>query len=120
MRRRLFVVAIAGLLLVVGGSLSAHHSFYATYREDEQITLQGTLDRVVYRNPHSYVYVLVSDGDNQVRLWAIECGSPDQMRRQRLITDTLKPGDPVIVTGNPGRDPADRRMRLRTIVRPGA
>ena len=120
MRRRSLLVAIAGLLLVVGGPLSAHHSFYATYREDTQITLQGILDRVVYRNPRSYVYLQVSDRNNQVQHWVVECGSPDQMRRQRLTIDTLKQGDRVIVTGSPGRDPGDRRLRLRTIARPAA
>lgn len=117
MRRRSLVGAIVGLLLAVSGVLSAHHSFYATYLEDEQITLQGTLDRVVYRSPHSYVYLQVSERGNQVRLWVVECGSPDQMRRQRLTIDTLKPGDRLIVTGSPGRDPGDRRLRLRTIAR---
>ena len=120
MRRRSLIVAIAAFLLAVGVSLSAHHSFYATYREDEQITLQGTLDRVVYRNPHSYVYLQVSERDHQTRLWVVECGSPDQMRRQRLTIETLKPGDRLIVTGSPGRDPGDRRLRLRTIARPAA
>lgn len=120
MRRRSLVGAIVGLLLVCGASLSAHHSFYTTYREDEQITLQGTLDRVVYRSPHSYVYLQVSERDNQLRLWVVECGSPDQMRRLHLTIDTLKPGDRLIVTGSPGRDPGDRRLRLRTIARPAA
>jgi hypothetical protein len=119
-RSKSLVVAVLGLLLGLSVSVSAHHSFYATYLEDTQITIQGTVDRVVYRSPHSYVYLLVSDRNNQVRLWVVECGSPDQMRRQHLIIDALKPGDQVIVTGSPGRDPDDHRLRLRTIVRPAA
>src|SRR5262245_63344309 len=118
-RSRSLVVAILGLLLV-SVSVSAHHSFYTTYQEDTQITIQGTLDRVVYRSPHSYMYLLVADRNNQVRLWVVECGSPDQMRRQHLIIDALKRGDQVIVTGSPSRDPDDRRLGLHTIVRPAA
>jgi Family of unknown function (DUF6152) len=120
LRTASLTVAILGFLLAFAGSLSAHHSFYTMYLEDKQITLQGTLDHVVYRNPHSYVYLLVSDRNNQVRLWVVECGSPDQMRRQRLAIDALKPGDQVVVTGSPGRDPGDYRLRLRTIARPPA
>ena len=35
-----------------------------------------------------------------------------------LTRETLKPGDHVIITGNPGRNPEDHRLRMRTITRP--
>ena len=31
---------------------------------------------------------------------------------------SVKPGDHVIITGNPGRNPEDHRLRMRTISRP--
>jgi hypothetical protein len=30
---------------------------------------------------------------------------------------SLKVGDPVIITGNPARDPADQRLRMVTVKR---
>ena len=30
----------------------------------------------------------------------------------------LKPGDDVVVTGNPGRNPADHRLRMQSVERP--
>jgi hypothetical protein len=30
----------------------------------------------------------------------------------------LKPGDVVVITGNPGRNAADHRIRMRTLLRP--
>jgi thiamine monophosphate kinase len=40
------------------------------------------------------------------------------LRQQDITRETLKPGDHVIITGNPGRNPADHRLRLRKIERP--
>jgi hypothetical protein len=30
----------------------------------------------------------------------------------------LKPGDVVVITGNPGRNPVDHRIRMRSLRRP--
>ena len=37
---------------------------------------------------------------------------------QGVAGDTLRYGDQVIVTGSPGRNPEDHRMRMRSIERP--
>jgi thiamine monophosphate kinase len=49
--------------------------------------------------------------------WAVEWGGAAALRGQ-VTRDTLKPGEHVVVTGNPGRNPADHRLRLRRISRP--
>jgi hypothetical protein len=48
----------------------------------------------------------------------VEWGSPAQLNSQGVTKDTLKPGDHVIISGNPGRDPQDHRMRLLVFKRP--
>jgi hypothetical protein len=40
------------------------------------------------------------------------------LSRDGVSRDTLKPGDHVIITGNPGRNPEDHRVRMRSIKRP--
>jgi thiamine monophosphate kinase len=47
----------------------------------------------------------------------IEWGGAGLLQGQGVTRDTLKVGDPVIITGNPGRDPADHRMRMVTLKR---
>lgn len=118
MHTRLLSLALAGAFAYGGVSIAAHHSFAAAYREDEQITIEGVLVTLVYRNPHSYFELQAPDRTGRMRLWAVECGSREQMRRWSLTEDTLKPGDRVIITGDAGRDTAAWRLRLRTIVRP--
>jgi thiamine monophosphate kinase len=40
------------------------------------------------------------------------------LQRQGITRTTLRPGDVVIISGAPGRDPGDHRIRMQTIERP--
>ena len=100
-----------------GVSLAAHHSVADKYRVGERVTIEGELVTLIFRNPHSYLHVRAPDRTAHSRLWAVESGRGLQLR-QALANATLTPGDRVIVTGDPGRDEGEWRMRLRTIVRP--
>lgn len=117
MRPKLWLLLIAGVLAYDAVSISAHHSFASIYREDKVIAIEGDLIDFIHRNPHSYLHVMAPDGSQQMRVWAVECGSRNQ-RLKNLVGQTLKPGDHVIVTGSPGRDSGAWRLRLRSIVRP--
>jgi hypothetical protein len=117
MKRTLIILAIAAAMLT-GGRAYAHHSFAATYFVDQEVTVEGTLSQFLYRNPHSFVKVDVPDGKGGVQTWAVEWGGGAQLTQDHVTRDTLKPGDHVIVTGNPGRDPSEHRIRLHKIVRP--
>jgi len=117
MRRALLVLLVAGAL-VSGSRTYAHHSFAATYFVDQEITVEGTLTQFLYRNPHSFIKVQAPDEKGEMQTWSVEWGGGAQLTRERVGRDTLKPGDHVIVTGNPGRDPSEHRIRLHKIVRP--
>jgi hypothetical protein len=117
MKRLLFVAVIAAGLMA-GGRAYAHHSFAATYFVDQEITVEGTLTQFMYRNPHSFVKVEAPDDKGQMQTWSVEWGGGAQLTQEHVTRDTLKPGDHVIVTGNPGRDPTEHRIRLHKIVRP--
>lgn len=100
------------------GRASAHHSFAATYFVDREVTIEGTLTQFMYRNPHSFVKVQAPDEKGQMQTWSIEWGGGAQLTHDHVTRDTLKPGDHVIVTGNPGRDPTEHRIRMHKMVRP--
>lgn len=114
-RSRLALLALAAILGC--SAVQAHHSFAATYFVDKEITIDGTLTQFMYRNPHSFVKVMSKDASGQEQLWSIEWGGGAQLIQEHVTRDTLKPGDHVVVTGNPGRDPTERRIRLHKIVR---
>ena len=111
-------LALLALVAVLACSaVHAHHSFAATYFVDREITIDGTLTQFMFRNPHSFVKVMAKDDKGQSQVWSIEWGGGAQLTQEHVTRDTLKNGDHVIVTGNPGRDPNEHRIRLHKIVR---
>ena len=117
MKRSLCLLLLAGAV-VYAVPLLAHHSFAATYFDDKTETVEGNLVQFVFRNPHSFVHVEAPDEKGQPIRWAVEWGSGQQLSGQGVAADTLKFGDHVVITGNPGRNPEDHRMRMHSIVRP--
>ena len=115
-RRGLFLLAVAAL--VICGSAYAHHSFAATYFVDQSITVNGTVKEFLWRNPHSFIKVEGPDEKGEVQTWSIEWGGGAQLTQAHVTRDTLKPGDKVVIVGNPGRDATEHRVRIKSIGRP--
>lgn len=118
MKRTLLALVIAAAAVVSGGRAYAHHSFAATYFEDKTQKVEGNLVQFLFRNPHSFIQVEAEDEKGVMQRWAIEWGAGGQLGRAGVTRDTLKPGDHVIIVGNPGRNPEDHRMRMVNITRP--
>src|SRR3954452_5981116 len=119
MKRYLAVLLVAMAALTVGVSrASAHHSFAATYLEDQSVTIEGELVQFLFRNPHSFVHVMVKEKDGSMVRYAVEWGGAGQLGGQGVTRETLKPGDHVIISGAPGRNPADHRIRMVSLRRP--
>jgi len=117
MKRIAFLAVTAIVLSMSVDRAYAHHSFAATYFVDQEITIKGTITQFMYRNPHSFVKVESKDANGQVTVWSVEWGGGAQLTQDHVTRDTLKPGDEVTISGNPGRDPAEHRIRLHKIVR---
>jgi hypothetical protein len=115
--KRYLAASLAAFVLALGAQASAHHSFAATYLEDQSVTIEGQIVQFLLRNPHSFVHVQVKEKDGTTNRYVVEWGSPADLQ-PRVSRDTLRPGDEVVITGNPGRNPADHRMRLLSFKRP--
>lgn len=120
MNQRPRIVASFLLLLanIVSGSVQAHHSTVATYLTQQRVQIKGMIVEFQFRNPHSYIHVLAPDARGIQQRWAIECAGTAILTRGQVTPKTLKVGDQVIVTGHPGRNPADHRLLLLSIERP--
>lgn len=103
--------------LAVAQLAYSHHSFPAAYVVDEEVTLRGVLVAFMFRNPHSFVHLSVTNDAGEAETWAVEWGATGFLLKQGITRETFKAGDEVIITGNPGRIPEDRRMRMRYIER---
>lgn len=120
MRTKLAVLAAGLGLMLAAAPAFAHHSFAGTYLEDAPpVTIEGKLVAFLLRNPHSFVHVEAKDDKTgEMIRWSIEWGAAGQLAQQGVGNGALKVGDMVQVTGSPGRNPADHRLRMRIIKRP--
>ena len=112
MTRRLLVALHAVLLL--SGTLYAHHSFSATYDTSKTVNIEGKVVQFLLRNPHSFLHVAVIKAGKE-EVWNVEWAAAGQLGG--TIASSIKAGDPVAVTGNPARDPADMRLRMVNVRR---
>jgi thiamine monophosphate kinase len=113
--RLLSLVPLLGALAAVPAV--AHHSFAAVYQTDETMRIEGQVAQFLFRNPHSVLHVVVDGEDGERTRWAVEWQGATQLGARGMSAQTLRPGDPVIVTGRPGRVEAEHRILLVTIER---
>jgi hypothetical protein len=104
-------VFFSGSLLILGlvlaGSVSAHHSVQAQFDIHKTFTVSGTVSKVEWINPHSYLTINVKDADGKVQKWAFELGGPGALRRAGMSREDrggLKPGDEVTASGLAAKD----------------
>jgi hypothetical protein len=86
-------------LLVATCSLSAHHSFAATFDRDKPVTVKAVIAEVHWENPHTLMYVDVKDASGNVVKWTFESYPPSVLYRKGLRPNRLKPGVEVTLTG---------------------
>jgi hypothetical protein len=118
-KRSLFLALLAAVT-ICSYRADAHHSFAATYDENKQMTIEGELVAFMYRNPHSWVHVMGVAKDDQTQTtyrYAVEWGGGSRLARENVTRESLKAGDRVVITGNPGRKASDHRLRMQSIKR---
>ena len=115
--KRTLIVLIVAASLISGVTTYAHHSFTATYDTAKTVTIEGKVTQFLLRNPHSFLHITSVDKDGKEVNWNIEWAAAGQLGGAGVTRDSLKVGDAVVITGNPGRDPADQRLRMATVKR---
>ena len=109
-----FAVGIAIPILAA----HAHHSISGVYDSDKQVTIEGTVAQFHFVNPHPYVTVDVKDPkDGSAQQWRLEMDNLWELAEVGMTSQTLKPGDRVVVTGSPARK-QPQSLYIRKLDRP--
>ena len=115
--KRLTALLGVAVAMLISIPAFAHHSFAAVYQTGETVTIEGKVVQFLFRNPHSVLHVVTQNEDGTNTLWAVEWQGATQLGASGMSAQTLRPGDPVVVTGTPGRVEEEHRMLLVTISR---
>ena len=77
----------------------AHHSFAAQFDVERPVTLEGTVTKVEWQNPHIWVYLDVAGPDGEVVPWECEGDNPNTLTRQGWTSESVEVGKPITIYG---------------------
>ena len=73
--------------------------------------------QVQFVNPHPFLILDVKDNSGAVQQWRLEMDNRSELTEAGITKDTLKFGDRIVVSGNPGRS-QPRMMYIQKLERP--
>ena len=100
-RLTLLFMVVACLSAAVIPAL-AHHGRGATYDMKQMKELKGTVNEVIWRNPHIAIFLDVKDDSGKVTKWAIEHSNITTLSMLGYSRTTLQPGMEVTAFVRPG------------------
>jgi Family of unknown function (DUF6152) len=107
--RRTLSVLVAGIgLLLAAVPVIAHHSFAAEFDANRPVKLRGTVTKMEWINPHSWIHIDVKNSDGSVSKWMVEGGAPNALLRRGWNKQSLLPGTEILVEGFQAKDGALR------------
>jgi hypothetical protein len=116
-RRSLPVLLGAAALLGSTTPAAAHHSFSAIFDSAKPVTLTGTVSKIEWMNPHTWIYLDVKKNDGTVEAWAFEMGSPNRLMRYGWSQNSLPTGATVTIAASQARD-GSRKAAVDTVTLP--
>lgn len=108
MRTKLAVLVGGFGLLIAANPVWAHHAFAAEFDSEKPIKLRGTVTKMEWINPHSWIHVDVKGTDGKTVGWMIECGSPNTLFRRGFTKTSITPGTEVMVDGYQAKDGSNK------------
>ena len=113
----MFLTASAGLLWV-STPVFGHHAFAAEFDADTPVTLTGTVTRMEWINPHTWIHIDVKKPDGTVESWMIEGGAPNALFRRGFNKNSVPLGGEIIVRGYEAKGGGTLRANGREITFP--
>jgi hypothetical protein len=103
MRRPLLAGLAAAACFIAGSSLTLAHHSNAVVDKDKLIARIGVVTKFAFAQPHVSIYLDVKNGTETTN-WYAGGASPTVLAKVGWNNKTFKPGDKIVVQGNPARD----------------
>jgi len=103
-RRTLGFVAT---VCVAAGLLQAHHSLAGVYDMKGEKVMEGTVEKVMFVNPHGSLIFTAKNADGTTTEWVMTLGSVSALAQRgigRTGANALHPGDQIKVKFLPAKD----------------
>lgn len=94
----------AGLLIAAAFPVLAHHSFSAEFDANKPVKLSGTVAKMEWSNPHTWLFIDVTNSEGKVEQWAVEGGAPGVLLRNGWNRNSLPPGTRIVINGHVAKD----------------
>jgi hypothetical protein len=107
-RARVVAVTVIAVAILASSSLRAHHSFAAEFDANQPVTLKGTVTKMDWVNPHTWIHLDVKNPDGTVTQWMIEGGTPNTLVRRGFTKASLQPGTEITIEGYRAKNGANR------------
>ena len=102
-------VGVAALVAVLATvPVVAHHAFSAEFDAKRPVKLRGTVTKMEWINPHSWIHIDVKDAKGKVESWMVEGGAPNALLRRGFTKDSLPVGTEILVEGYQAKDGSTR------------
>jgi hypothetical protein len=115
--KRAILLSSALVLAAAASGVQAHHSFAAEFDVDKPLTLEGTVVKMEWVNPHSWLHIDVPKKDGGMERWRIEGGAPSALLRRGWNRNSLPAGTKVVVQAYAARN-GEKYANARDIVFP--
>jgi uncharacterized protein DUF6152 len=103
--KRCMAAAGLGLLAALTATpVVAHHAFNSEFDAKRPVKFKGTVTKMVWVNPHAWIYVEVKKADGSVDEWMVEAGTPNTLLRRGLTRQALPIGTEITVDGYQSKD----------------
>jgi hypothetical protein len=97
-------LAAASCISMAPSSAHAHHSYGMFFDLCQSVTIEGRVESIQWRNPHVWIDLKGDDATAYSAEWtSLTPGGAGP------AIDVLKPGDRLVITGSPVKDPTVKR-----------